>query len=224
MKSSKKNSEDQVIKKADILFVPIIFSDISKKFKHSMLSSSNKTKIFRLDDNKTLIFHETLHCNAPSRTTKSGCSKFYLYLNGVNGEIILLKPNYSAIRKLIPKLKKTKLQDCVIKEMQNFVNNPNIKVMNKRDITRIFKKCQIPKSKLLTKKVKFDKRKRLVCHEAVILSWRRGLYKYLQTIYKDEKIILEKVNKIMPLDSKKCLLDFSRYLTKTPYWNEFINI
>ena len=117
------------------------YTEELKKFKHSMLSSSNKTKIFRLDDNKTLIFHETLHCNAPSRTTKSGCSKFYLYLNGVNGEIILLKPNYSAIRKLIPKLKKTKLQDCVIKEMQNFVNNPNIKVMNKRDITRIFKKC-----------------------------------------------------------------------------------
>ena len=130
MKSSKKNSEDQVIKKADILFVPIIFSNISKKFKHSMLSSNNKTEILRLDD-KSLFFHETLHCNAPSRTTKSGCSKFDLYLNGVNGEMIVLKPNYSAIRKLIPKLKKTKLQDCVIKEMRNFVNNPNIKVMNK---------------------------------------------------------------------------------------------
>ena len=224
MKSRKKNSEDQFIKKADILLVPIIFSNISKKFKHSMLSSSNKTKIFRLDDKNKLIFKETLHCNASSRTTKSGCSKFYLYLNGVNKEIILLKPDYLAIRKLIPKLKKTKLQDCIIKEMQNFVNNPNIKLMNKSDITRIFKKCQIPKSKLLSKKVNFDKRKRLVCHEAVILSWRRGLYKYLQTIYKDDKVILEKVNKIMPLDSKKCLLDFSRYLTKTPYWNEFINI
>ena len=71
--------------------MPIIFSDISKKFKHSVLSSSNKAKIFRLDDNKTLIFHEALHCNAPSRTTKSGCSKFYLYLNGVNGENNIVK-------------------------------------------------------------------------------------------------------------------------------------
>ena len=162
MKSSKKNSEDQVIKKADILFVPIIFSNISKKFKHSMLSSNNKTKILRLDDKNKLIFKETLHCNARSRTTKSSCSKFYLYLDGMynlNKEIILLKPDYLAIRKLIPKLKKTKLQNCVIKEMRNFVNNPNIKLMNKSDITRIFKKCQIPKSKLLSKKVNFDKRK-----------------------------------------------------------------
>jgi len=100
--------------------------------------------------------------------------------------------------------------------MLNFVNNPNIKLINTRSITRIFKKCQIPKSKLLTKKVNFDKRTNLVCHEAVILSWR---YNYLQKIYKDEEVILEKVNKIIPLDSKKCLLDFSRYLNKTPYWN-----
>ena len=106
--------------------------------------------------------------------------------------------------------------------MSNFVNT-NIKLNNMtNNVSRLFRKCQIPKSKLLTKKVNFIKRKSLVCHEAVILSWRRGLYKYLQTIYKDEKIILEKVNKIMPLDSKKCILDFSRYLVKTPYWNKFI--
>jgi hypothetical protein len=218
----RKISKDlSIMKKADILFDNIIFlSRFSKKFNHSMLSSNNKT--FHTYDNKKKIkLKEILHCNRISKTTKSGCSKGYVDLY-IKEKRILIKPDYLEIKKLIPKLKKTKLQDTVIKEMSSFVNT-NIKLNNMtNNVSRLFRKCQIPKSKLLTKKVNFVKKKSLVCHEAVILSWRRGLYKYLQTIYKDEKIILEKVNKIMPLDSKKCILDFSRYLVKTPYWNKFI--
>jgi len=73
-----------------------------------MLSNSNKTKIFTLDNKNKLIFKEILHCNVSSITTKSGCSKFHKYSNG---EIVILKPDYLAIRKLIPKLKK---QNCRI--------------------------------------------------------------------------------------------------------------
>ena len=218
---SKKINDRYIIKKADIIFVNNTLSKVSK-INHSMLSSNNQTKIFTLDSKNKLFFKEILQCNVTSKTTKSGCSKSYLHLNNVNTNFILLSPNYIEIRKLIPKIKIKKVQDFVIKEMLKFVNNPNIKLMNITDISRIFKKCQIPKSELLTKKVNFKEVKNLICHEAVILSWRRGLYKYLKTIYKDENIILEKVNKIIPLDSKKCLLDFSKYLTKTPYWNKVV--
>ena len=93
--------------------------------------------------------------------------------------------------------------------------------MNAYDITRIFRKCQIPKSKLLTKNVDFKNRTHMVCHEAVILSWRRGLYKYLQLQKYDEENIIGIVNKILPINSKKCLLDFSKYLIKTNYWQIF---
>ena len=211
-----------IMKKGDILFDSIYFTKISKKFNHSMLSSSNKT-FYTIENKKRINIKEILQCNGPiKRNNKnSNCNKDYINLN-TKKKFILLKPNYIEIKKLIPKLNKKQLLDYVIKEMMIFVNNPSIKLMNIIAVLRIFKKCQIPKTNLLTKKVNFKEKKSLVCHEAVILSWRRGLYKYLKTIYKDEKIILEKVNKIIPLHSKKCLLDFSRYLIKTPYWSKNI--
>ena len=76
---------------------------------------------------------------------------------------------------------------------------------------------------MLTQTVDFKERKSIFCHEAIILSWRRGLYDYLNTLYKNDKtLIIKIINNIIPINSKKCLLDFSKYLNNTPYWNKKI--
>tara|TARA_B110001469_G_C9548773_1_gene272319 strand:+ start:288 stop:830 length:543 start_codon:yes stop_codon:yes gene_type:complete len=135
--------------------------------------------------------------------------------------LILLQPNFIEIKKLIPKLNKTKLVNCVIKNMKYFVNNPNVKW--KLPQHKIFKKCKITKKKMLTQTVDFKERKSIFCHEAIILSWRRGLYEYLNTLYKNDKTtIIKIINNIIPINSKNCLLDFSKYLNNTLYWNKKI--
>ena len=207
-KKSNKKCNLSDIRKGDIIFIRQF-----KMFDHSLLSNSNKT--FVVNNTKLKQFME---CNI-KKNNIYGCFKSLIPICN-NASFTIITPDYSEIKKLIPNLNKNKLVNYVVKEMTYFVNDPKIKTMNSGALLRIFKKCQIPKSKLLTHKVSFSKKKMLVCHEAVILAWRRGLYKYIKTFYKDEKIILEKVNKIIPLNSKKCILNFSKYLEKTPYWNK----